>query len=634
MKRSSCFPSFVFALSLLALPARAQNWVEVRSPHFTVVTDAGERKGREVALQYEQMRAVFGTLIQRPSVNLPVAVQIVAFRNNSGMRQFLPWYKGKPTEEVALYLEGEARHFVLLDLSAEGRPTTTNYEFAFQLLYANYPPAQPWFDEGFTEYFSTVRVNNKEVRIGAPPFGLQEILKQNKLMPVTDLFRVDSGILHESGNHRLMFSAQSWLLVHYLLTNKKLSQAGEYFDLVLNQNQPIPDAIRRAFGVEPEEFDRQLEAYRRSGVGKQIAFEAPAGVDSGGYQVSSLDAAAVKTVMAEVHLNSPDYKEQAIKEFEEVLATSPAYAPAHRGLGYAYLRKQKFDQAGEHFRRAAELSPDDPRVLYFSALFRSMAGRGDPDSAWEMKDKLTKAIAINPDSADSHSLLAAAHMATQDVEAAIASIKTAIRLSPRNPSYQINLAQYYLAAQKWDEAEAIYRRLQQSSEPQLAAMAGDLLSRAARQRANPPGLLVRQVRPPNTSEYESPKWKRKKDAQAQPVSSAEATSPDSAANQKEEEPAPAAPDTRKIEFLRGRMLSVTCEPATKAATVSISGAGKTWKMHVRDREKLILINADEFSCAWTGQDVSVNYRAGGTADGDLVSLEIRTLTQEPVRLKK
>ncbi|MGH9576730.1 MAG: tetratricopeptide repeat protein, partial [Terriglobales bacterium] len=460
----------------------------------------------------------------------PVAVEVVAFRNNSGMRQFLPWYKGKPTDAVGLYLGGEARNFVLVDLSSEGRWPTTYYEFAHMLLDANYPPAQPWFDEGFAGYFSTVRVSNKEVRIGAAPEGLQDILKQNKLMPVTDLFSVDGRILQETGDYRILFTSQSWLLVHYLIASKKLSQAGEYFDLVQNQSVPIPEAIRRAFGMEPAEFDRQLESYRRGGQGKQVAFEAPAGVDSGGYQPSTLDNAAVKTIMAEVHLNSPDYKDQAIKEFEEVLAVKPDHAPAHRGLGYAWLRRNKTEKAGEHFRRAAELSPNDPRALYFSALFRSMSGTGDSDSAWAMKDQLTKAIAIDPESADMHSLLAAAHMMTQDVESAIASIKTAIRLSPRNPAYQITLGQYYISGQRWDEAEALFKRLQRRNEPQLAALAADFLNRLTKQRANPPTLMVRQVRPPDTSAYESPKWKRKKDsaAAAQPASAGSGTE-DSAA---------------------------------------------------------------------------------------------------------
>ena len=50
-------------LLLLSCPfIFAQNWVEVRSRNFAVNTDAGEKRGREVALRFEQMRALFGSL--------------------------------------------------------------------------------------------------------------------------------------------------------------------------------------------------------------------------------------------------------------------------------------------------------------------------------------------------------------------------------------------------------------------------------------------------------------------------------------------------------------------------------------------------------------------------------------------
>jgi len=47
-----CNPPSAFAGEL--------QWMEIRSPHFSVVTDAGEKRGREVAMRFEQMRAVFG----------------------------------------------------------------------------------------------------------------------------------------------------------------------------------------------------------------------------------------------------------------------------------------------------------------------------------------------------------------------------------------------------------------------------------------------------------------------------------------------------------------------------------------------------------------------------------------------
>ena len=73
-------------------------WMEVRSPHFSVVTDTSEKRGREVALRFEQMRAVFGALLTQAKVNLPVPLQVVAFRDTKEMKRHVPLWKGKPAQ--------------------------------------------------------------------------------------------------------------------------------------------------------------------------------------------------------------------------------------------------------------------------------------------------------------------------------------------------------------------------------------------------------------------------------------------------------------------------------------------------------------------------------------------------------
>src|SRR5204862_7657800 len=102
----------------LALAGDPQ-WVEIRSPHFSVVTDAGEKRGREAAVKFEQLRAVFGAILVKAKVNLPIPLQIVAFRNTKELRQFAPLWHGKPTEVAGLFQPGPDREFILLDMSAE-----------------------------------------------------------------------------------------------------------------------------------------------------------------------------------------------------------------------------------------------------------------------------------------------------------------------------------------------------------------------------------------------------------------------------------------------------------------------------------------------------------------------------------
>src|SRR5450755_4232228 len=156
------FLKFCFALGCLVVWSRPgfagdPQWVEVRSPNFSVITDAGGRRGRDVALHFEQMRSLFGKLMTDGNVNLPVPLQIVAFRSQKEMRQMAPVFNGRPTEMAGLFQGGEDRNFIMLDMSVEDPWSVVFHEYAHQLLNGNLPAtADPWFEEGFAEYFSNI----------------------------------------------------------------------------------------------------------------------------------------------------------------------------------------------------------------------------------------------------------------------------------------------------------------------------------------------------------------------------------------------------------------------------------------------------------------------------------------------
>jgi len=46
--------------------------------------------------------------------------------------------------------------------------------------------------------------------------------------------------------HHTLFYAQSWMVIHYLLHEKKLPETGTYFDLVENQHVPVEEAIQES----------------------------------------------------------------------------------------------------------------------------------------------------------------------------------------------------------------------------------------------------------------------------------------------------------------------------------------------------------------------------------------------------
>ena len=57
----------------------------------------------------------------------------------------------------------------MLNVFEEDSWRAVTHEFAHLLLNYNYPATQGWFDEGFAEYFSSIRLDNKQVEIGSDP---------------------------------------------------------------------------------------------------------------------------------------------------------------------------------------------------------------------------------------------------------------------------------------------------------------------------------------------------------------------------------------------------------------------------------------------------------------------------------
>jgi tetratricopeptide (TPR) repeat protein len=457
-------------------------WIEVKSPHFSVVTDAGEKRGRETAMRFEQMRAVFGALLTNANVNIPVPLQIVAFRNSKELRQVAPLWNGKPVQLSGLFQGGEDRSFIMLDMSAENPWVVVFHEYAHQLMNGVLTTrVDPWFEEGFAEYFSSIEVDSKEARVGKIPEDEYLVLQQNSMMKVSDLFRVrqNSSTYNESGSHRTVFYAESGIVVHYLYDNSLIPKLSQYFMLKLDKNVLVEEAIQQSLGMSAVDFDKVVRNYVSSGRFRYFPIPTPANIVSSEYVTRPLAPADSSAVLADIHLHSPDYHEQAIAEFQEILKKTPDNAAACRGLGYAYLQKKDFSQATNYFKQAAQADPNDPRVHYYSALMMSREGAfSDHSDLPEMIKHLDTAIALDPNFADSYSLLAFAQMSAGDPAKGLVSMQKAVSLSPRNERYQLNLAEMYLNNQQTDPAIAILDGLVRTGSPGVAARAGERLQQA------------------------------------------------------------------------------------------------------------------------------------------------------------
>jgi len=586
--------------SPLLLAADPQ-WVEVRSPNFSVITDASDKRGRDVALHFEQMRSVFGALMTRAKVNLAVPLQIVAFRNSKEIGQVAPIYNGKPIEVAGLFEGGNDRSFIILDMSVEDPWTTVFHEYAHRLMDGNMSfHVDPWFEEGFAEYFSSIEVDDKQARVGKIPEQTYRVLQQMGWMKVSDLFRVQqsSKTYNESGDHRTTFYAESGLVVHYLYDNLLVPKLNLYFDTLQLQKKPVEQAIQAAFGMTAEQFDKALRDYLRSGKYRYYPVPTPSGIVASQFRVTAVSTADARAIVADIHAHSPDYRDKALSEFQDVLKMDPENAAALRGAGFVCMEQKDYEHAAGYLRRAAERDKKDPRVHFYYALLLNQEGPPDAPRSAEIKKELEMSIALDPTMADAYSLLGFIQAVSGEPAQGIATLNKALELSPRNENYRFNLASAYLAAGRVDTAIGILQNLANSANPEIAARARQGLEQATQVKEQT-GRLELRVEKDTEGRSESGKAK-----------------PEGTSGLKTVVVLPA------MHYIKGKLVAVDCS-ASPHAVLTVDVGGKSIRVHVADSAHVVVIGADEFSCDWAGKSVAVNYHERADGDGDVVSLEIQ-----------
>jgi tetratricopeptide (TPR) repeat protein len=627
-------------------------WQEYRSAHFVVITDAGEKKGKEITLRFEQMRAVFSELLSRKRVSISEPLTIFALKSDKQYYQMAPIHNGQAISAPGFFVPGDDRSFIVLNAFEVEPWRAVNHDFAHFLLKYNYPPTQAWFDEGFVEYYSALRLDNKSYEIGSDPelntsytqdlIGtetqvhnrprtLTELLNAPVWLAVPDLFTMKHDLSNAlEGTHRTLFYAQSWITVSYLLNKNKLSDTGTYFDLVQNQKLPVEKAILQAYDMSVEQFDKAVKDYYHSlgqlqddfNYAQQprqgnlpqdrmelYKFPVAVGLDDVEVTIKPETEADIRAQLAEVMVRLPERRQQGLNELQAVLNLKDKDGQvidneiAHRALAWVAIDTKQFEKAAEELGLGAIVNPRDAWLRYYLALMKyrqAQASQQEIQGLANMMQDLKSTLDWYPEFAEAYNMLAMARLEGGGAGSAMDAIRAAIKLSPRNQQYVFNLALVYVASKQWDAAQATFERLEQSPNPQMAAAA----------KAQMKDFAI-------TKKYGINPSAPKRAYQASPFDELAQE-----AQKREQVQQQTAPDTRPTQYLKGKLLRVDCSQPP-VATMTVSNGAKTLKFHAADVKSLVVIGADEFSCDWHNRDVTVNYKPGGGSDGDVVSVELR-----------
>jgi tetratricopeptide (TPR) repeat protein len=641
--------------SRLAFASEEPKWVEVHTTHFSVLTDAGEKKGREVALRMEQMRAVFGQLLLKDKLKMSVPITVVALKNDKQYAMVAP---GKQSTAGGFYVPGSDRIYIVLNLFESDPWRAVAHSLAHYLLNYNYPPAQGWFDEGLAEYFGSIQIDSKQVEMGgdpelAPewhedifdemrrdpnvPQSLTQLLSSPVWLSMVDLFTMKhDGSGAREGTHHTLYYAQSWMVIHYLVNKNKMPEIGTYFNLVLNQKVPVEKAMVEAFDLSPSQMEDAVKAYFKglSGLGialdqskkpvadpmnnpQPVHFNVPFGADDLGMAVTAVPDPEARAVIGDIMARVPEHHDQAIHDLQQLVADPKDNEVAHRGLAWDHLQQKRFDAAADELEKAADLNPRDPWIWYYRSVLkyrRAQATRQEMQGLANMMQDLRAVTDWYPELANAYNMLGMARVEGGGINSALEAQRQAIALAPRNIEYQFNLGQIYVAAKKWEQARELFARLKAGPDPRAAA--------AAKQQLDDLATLQKYgIRPQRAGGPAAPAG-----AASTPGAGGVGAAVESADDEDSDvapKPAPVKPGTTgPMHFLKGKIVSSDCSKPPEAIVTVLSGM-KTYKMHASDYKSLLVIGEDQFSCEWKNRVVAVNYRPVGKNGGELVSVEVQ-----------
>jgi Tfp pilus assembly protein PilF len=443
--------------------AAPEQWVEVSSQHFKVITDSNDKQGRHILDQLERMRWMFHAAFPKANVDPAMPITVIAPRDQKGFQFLEPAaYLAKGQLHLGgLFVRTPDKNYILLRLDSDDpHPFAAIYHEYTHLQFSDTLEWMPlWLNEGFAEFFQNTEIHNKDAEFGEPSVEDILYLRQNRLMPITTLFKVDanSPYYHEEQKGSV-FYAESWALTHYLEMmdfDKKTNQILTYLKLVSQHEDPVT-AGERAFG-DLKKLQSSLEEYVRSGEYKKFVLSsAAAPLDEASYKSRGLTQPEADAIRADflVYVRRP---QDARTLLDAVLKADPNNAQAHETMGFLAFRDGDREAARNWYEQAVKLDSQSFLAHYYFAVMSINGGGGSLDDP-QIEASLRTAIRLNPDYAQAYDRLAALFaMRHEKLDEAHMLTLQAVQLEPGNLNFRINAANVLMTMGNYDAAASVLR---------------------------------------------------------------------------------------------------------------------------------------------------------------------------------
>lgn len=457
MKRSWLALSFL-ALFAAVCPAESAP-LSITSPHFTLVTDAGERQGRQVLDHFEHMRWTFQRLFPSLKVDPPEPMVLIAVRSGKEFQALEPSeYQAKGQLTLAGYfLSSPDKHYILLRTDTEDRHpyATVLHEYTHLQMRAGGDWLPLWLNEGLAEFYQNTEFHDKQVVIGEPSPDDILFLREHSLIPLATLLRVDhcSPYYHDE-NKGTIFYSESWALTHFLVVTDRQKGTQRLMDYVtrMSRHEDPVAAAEASFG-DLKALQKQLESYVHAQQYMQFVLNAAAApIDPSHFTVKALTQAEFAAQRADL-LAHMGRTTEAHAQLEALAAASPSLLPVQESLGYLAWRENDLPAALRYDTRAIELGSTN-FFVYFSAANMLRSSGGDAET---ILADLKRAAELNGAFAPALDELVQSYMQADRLDEAAAANLRSIEQEPGNFYYRLRQGDIQMRREQTDSAEAAYR---------------------------------------------------------------------------------------------------------------------------------------------------------------------------------
>ncbi len=486
-------------LALLTLPCFAPHvfaadWTRVSSPRIEILTDAGDKTGRELLSHFETIRAVF----HRAGIaDSPLPVRVFAFASEGEFHSYsneanaAGFYHGSDRDTIALYAGPDARRVAL-------------HEYVHSVLNHSKIPLPKWFEEGTAEFYSNLEIdrtaNSRVVRGGKAetrkpnssvargerdePTANSSVVRGEQIgLRVGDPIASHLALLRREpllSAERLasvktepIYYAESWALVHMLNLAPAWRDGMPRYILSLAEGRDADDAFQLAFGKTLDQALSSLPAYLPFIRAVSLSTEMEQATDAPRVDRMTPIEAAVARLDLAMQVHRPALARSLVSKVVRGQPESPEIAAA---LGSLALAEGRSAEARKYFERAVELGSRDPETWFqYAMLERDSEGstlrpagvgstqQRDDATARLARDRhidelLEKVIAIDPNFAEAQFLLGT-HLTDQaNYSSAVEHLWEAVRVRPRESNYWYSLGFAQSKAGRREEALESARR--------------------------------------------------------------------------------------------------------------------------------------------------------------------------------